>query len=175
MRYILSAASRATLLLVTFLALSPIANSQSLPARLKVIRIRKASELKRGARVPDANPNYMVRFRLEVSGDQGVYLLTLGPKGAPPLGYALERRGNAVTWLDGSNGEVRLQSPGPESLTRIGAARWIFLPASAAYEWEIQSPASRSGVEESRSVFVRGDMTSPPRELLSPWYTVGAE
>jgi hypothetical protein len=45
----------------------------------------------------------------------------------------------------------------------------------AALEWEVESQSSRAGTEESRSVFIRKDMGSPPIELVAPWYTISDE
>jgi len=148
------------------------ASGQSPLAQLKVIGVRKMTQTEHIKPVSEnARVTYLVRFRLEVSGDQGVYLLTLGPTGAPPLGYALVRNAGKALWLDEVSGELQSKSPGVERLTNELGARWILLPASAAYEWEIEAECSRE--VQSRSVFIEEDIKGPPTELISPWYGVG--
>jgi hypothetical protein len=158
----------------TICALVGVASGQSPLAQLKVISVRKMTEAEYSTRASDKiGARYVVRFRLEVSGDQGVYVLAGGPKGTPPLGYAVERNSSSIVWLDAARGEDRSKSPGVEKLTKELGASWILLPAAAAYEWEIEAECSGAGIDESRSVFIRKDMKRPPTELISSWYTVG--
>jgi len=143
-------------------------------AQLKVISVRKVSNAdhtKRASRT--IGSKYVVRLRLEVGGDQGVYVLLLGSIGTPPLGYAVERNTRGVVWLDGDRGEDQSTSPGVERLKKRLGARWILFPASATYEWEIEADSSGVGTDESRSIFIRADLKRPPTELLSSWFKVG--
>ena len=150
--------------------------AQSLPAQLKVINIRKMNDAGVARSSSEKSSlRYAVRFRLQIGADAGVYLLTVGPKGSPPLGYCLSRNGSSVVWFDERSGDNRAKSPGVEHLNSEDGARWVLLPAMAALEWEIESQPRRAGREESRSVFIRKDMGSPAIELVAPWYTVGIE
>jgi hypothetical protein len=150
--------------------------AQSPLAQLKVINIRKMNDAEVITRSSEkSSPKYAVRFRLQIGADAGVYLLTVGPKGSPPLGYCLSRNGSNVVWFDDRSGDDSTKSPGVEHLNSEDGARWLLLPAMAALEWETESQPSRTGTEESRSIFVRKDMGSPAIELVAPWYTVGVE
>jgi len=151
-----------------------VAWAQSPLAQLKLISIRKMNDAEIVTHSSEqGSPKYAVRFRLQIGADAGVYLLTVGPKGSPPLGYCLSRSGGNVVWLDEQSGDDRDKSPGAEHLNREEGARWVLLPAMAALEWEIESQPSRAGREESRSIFIRKDTGSPPIELVAPWYMVG--
>ena len=170
-------ASRAPVSILSFgiiLAILSTASGQAPLARLAVISVGKVADAEDTKLLSDG-AQYVIRFRLEVPGDKGLYILSSGPKGAPPLGYALERRGSSIVWLSGASGEDQFKSPGIHRLTKEFGGRWVLLPASAAYEWEVEAEASRAGIEQSRSVFVRKDMNRPPVELISPWYTVGSK
>jgi len=163
----------ATMLAAAICGLAGVALGDSPLARLRVVGIRKEAKTEYPKRVSnDVKSRHIVRFRLEVSGDQGIYVLAAGPKGSPPLGYCLERNAGSVVWLEEPRGEEQLNSPGAEKLTRKSGAAWIWLPASSAYEWEIEATPSPAGIDESRSLFTRKDMRHPPTELISPWYRV---
>ena len=150
------------------------ASGQAPLGRLKPVSIRKMTSDEYTKRLSQhIGTRYIIRLRLEVSGDKGLYVLASGPKGTPPLGYALERRRNNIVWLDGASGTDHLKCPGVDRLTKRLGARWLWLPPAAAYEWEVEAEASRAGIDESRSVFVRQNMKRAPFELIASWYTVG--
>lgn len=168
--------ARALALISLSISTCVVSRAQSPPAQLKVINIREMNDAEIVTRSSErGNRKYAVRFRLQIGADAGVYLLTVGPKGSPPLGYCLSRNGSSVVWFDEGSGVDRAKSPGVEHLNSEDGARWVLLPAMAALEWEIESQPSRAGREESRSVFIRKDMGSPAIELVAPWYTVGIE
>jgi len=171
---VLQALHATVMVLTTMSGFVGVALGQVPPAQLKVISVQKVNNAGYAQRVSHSiGTKYVVRFRLEVGGDQGVYVLLLGSNGTPPLGYALERNTRGVVWLDGDRGEDQSKSPGVERLTKRLGARWILLPASAVYEWEIEADSPGIGTDESRSIFIRGDLKRPPIELLSSWFKVG--
>ena len=165
-------ATLAFALLATLCSLAGVSAAQSQLATLKVISVRQVSRSEVANHVAeDMRPACIVRFRLEVSSNWGVYVLALGPMGAPPSGYALKRTAGSTQWLDGSSGVYQSKSPGVERLIKEGTS-WIWLPASAAYEWEIEVAPTRDSHEESRSVFIRKEMKQAPTEIISSWYAV---
>jgi len=152
--------------------LGGISVGQSPLAHLKVTSTRRATETEQPRRSAYTAEKWIVRFRLEISADQGAYLLVLGPKGSTPLGYALERLSGNIVWQDTVTGRGRPESPGIARLANEPGARWIFLPPSAAYEWEIVTEYPETQADKSRSVFVRKDMTCAATEVVSPWYSL---
>jgi hypothetical protein len=150
-----------------------VALAQNAPAKLKVIDVRKRFEAESSKRAsPDETPIYIVRFRLEVSGDHAVYVLADGPKGAAPVGYSLNRDATSSVWLEKGRDEKQVRRPEVEKLSKKVGARWIMLPASTAYEWDTETEARTHRIDESRTVFIRTDMNNPATELASPWYTL---
>lgn len=147
-------------------------------AQLKVIGVRRVTESTHTRRKGnDISVKYLVRFRLEVSCDREIYLLIGGPKGAPPLGYALQRNATGAVWLDGSGGGERLKSPGVEKLSKEGETKtnWVLLPPLSAYEWEMVVASSGAPLDQSRSVFIREGLKRAPSELISAWYRIGED
>src|SRR5690242_2416753 len=104
---------------------------QSPLAHLNVTSTRRATETEDPGMSAYTAENWIVRFRLEISADQGAYLLVLGEKGAAPLGYTLERLSGNIVWQDIGTGRGRTESPGIARLANQPGARWIFLPPSA--------------------------------------------
>ena len=164
---------RALALVATLCGSVGLALGQSPPATLKVTGIRKMTEAEYTKRISEQiGTKYIVGFRLEVSGQQGIYVLSAGPIGAPPLGYAFTRIAGNIIWQEGDKGRGHSTSLGVDKLTKTLGARWTWLPASSAYEWEVEAESSTAGVDESRSVFVRTGMKNSPTELFSTWYIV---
>lgn len=148
-----------------------ISSGQSLLGRFNVTGVRRATGEERQAMSAGRGDRWIVRFRLELPTEQGAYLLVLGPKGAPPLGYVLERVSGNIVWRD-EGGRNLSKSPGLVKLLKEAGARWIFLPPSAAYEWEVAAESASTPRDFSRTVFVRKDMSSAPMELVCPWYSL---
>lgn len=145
---------------------------QSTLTHLNVSSVRKAAKSELPLTSSGPGEKWIVRFRLELSAEQGAYLLVLGPKGAPPLGYGLERRSSGTVWRDLGTGRSFTKSPGSAKLVKEPGARWVFLPPSAAYEWEVVDGRDEASADASRTVLIRWDMASAPIELVSPWYSV---
>lgn len=57
---------------------------QSTLAHLNVSSVRKATKYELTLTSSGPGEKWIVRFSLELSAEQGAYLLVLGPKGAPP-------------------------------------------------------------------------------------------
>ena len=118
---------------------------------------------------------YTVRFRLEVSPDHEIYVLSPGGKGAPPVGFTLERSDRGVIRVDKDKEDGELKSADIEGLARTTSPSWILLPPMSALEWEIETESSRAGVEEATTVYIRESMNRPAAELPSGWYTLAEE
>jgi hypothetical protein len=151
--------------------LKGISSGQLLLGRFDVTTVRRATGEERQGMSAGPGDKWIVRFRLELPSEQGAYLLMLGPKGTPPLGYVLERVSGNIVWRD-EGGRNLSRSPGLAKLMKEPGARWIFLPPSAAYEWEVATESASTPGDMSRSVFVRKDMTSAPMELVCQWYSL---
>ncbi len=152
------------------------ASAQSLFAKLKVIMIRKVVQgqpAKRRSSPPIST--YTVRFRLEVSPDHEIYVLSPGGKGAPPVGFTLERSDRGVIRVDKDKEDGELKSADIEGLARTTSPSWILLPPMSALEWEIETESSRAGVQEATTVYIRESMNRPAAELPSGWYTLAEE
>ena len=145
---------------------------QSPLAHLTVTNVRRATAAKLKGNVVSARRKQIIRYRLELSAVQGAYLLVLGPKGAPPFGRVMERIADSVVRRNPVSGRSLPESPGLAQLDKEPGARWIFLPPSAAYEWEVAAEPASTPRDMSRSVFVRKDMTSAPMELVCPWHSL---
>ena len=162
--------------LLIFVAIIPILGSislsQSPAAHLMVTSVRQDAGERTTSNLRGTSEKWIVRFRLETSADQGVYLLLLGPKGSAPLGYALERVAGHVVWRDGEIAPAVSKSPGIAKLANQPGAHWILLPSMAAYEWEVATESAGTQVDQSRSVFIKRDMKSAPVELAAPWFSV---
>lgn len=148
-----------------------LASAQSAPARLTVISVHQASAAEPGdLHSKHDRKEYVVRFRLETAGDEGLYVLALGPIGTPLRGRTRERAigsGLNTSSVSFEQKSVCLESDGN------GREHWVLLPGGSAYEWDMSAAPSKPGKELSRSVCVRRSMRSDPRELLSSWYTIG--
>jgi len=146
-----------------------VASRQASPARLTVISVRQASGVERGDLHSEHDrKEYIIRFRLEIARDEGLYVLALGGIGTPLRGRTHERvRGRLdASSMSFEQKNVRLESDGN------AREHWVLLPGGSAYEWDMWAGPSEPCGELS-SVCVRGSMRSEPRELSSSWYTIG--
>jgi hypothetical protein len=123
--------------------LKGISSGQLLLGRFDVTTVRRATGEERQAMSAGPGDKWIVRFRLELPSEQGAYLLMLGPKGTPPLGYVLERVSGNIVWRD-EGGRNLSRSPGLAKLMKEPGARWIFLPPRRPMSGKSrQSPRAR--------------------------------
>lgn len=160
------------LLLSVISGLTSLTSGQASPARLTIISIRQASGAGLGIHSERERRGYVVRFRLEIAREEGLYALAMGPLGTPLLGWTHERA--RTSGLNEYKMSIEVTNLCLESDDK-SREHWVFLPGKSAYEWEMGAMPSQPGTELSRSVCVRRSMRSHPGELLSSWYTVGVE
>jgi len=151
-----------------------VACAQAILARLKVISGRQVSGVEHATQsLPgDDQREYVIRFRLEVVSDEGLYVLAMGPVGTPLFGQTCERaRGSMLNDSSMSmDSKPFCSKPGEQS-----SADWKLLPGGSAYEWGMEGGHSKPGYELSRSVRFRRRIQVHPAELVSSWHTIGDE
>jgi hypothetical protein len=136
---------------------------------LQVVSIRKIADHDPNAKNSDyIGASTRVRLRFEAPKATNVYLYA--PAECPPEGYVLERKGGHTIWLASLRKADPSASPGFADLKSQLGVGWIFLPAGAAIEWDIDTEPTPAGVQRARSVFVAKQRDSIGTEVLSDWF-----
>jgi hypothetical protein len=138
---------------------------------LRVLTVHRLSNAEQKAQPLDyIGANKRIRLRFEAPKRNSVYLYA--PSECPPEGYVLERKDGKIIWLASLRKEDPSMSPGFADLKSQLGDGWIFLPASAAIEWDVDTEPTPDGIQRARSVFVIKKKGQPGTEVLSNWFEI---